>query len=125
MVKKPVSLYLEADLIEELKRRNVNISELVNDFLQAYLAGGRRSREIQDRIAQLQQELYRAMREEYLEWKLSEHIDYYKRMEAKKWNGRPELKQQFLQDTALRFGLTPGEVEAICQGARPIKSNPT
>jgi len=123
MAKKPVSLYLESDLVEEAKRRGLNISELVNDFLEAYLSGGQESGQIRLQIAQLQEKLREVIRREFLEWKFSEHIAYYKKMEAKGWSGRPELKQKFLEETAAKFGLTPGEVLAICEGARPSKFN--
>jgi hypothetical protein len=121
MAKKPVSLYLESAYVEEAKRRGLNLSELVNDFLEAYLSGGQEVRQIRLQIAQLQEKLRETIKREFLEWKLSQHITYYKQMEAKNWRGHPELKQKFLEDTAKKFGLTPGEVLAICEGARPSK----
>jgi hypothetical protein len=37
--RKPVCLYLNAQAVEELKKRNVNISQLVNDYLLKVLRG--------------------------------------------------------------------------------------
>jgi hypothetical protein len=37
--RKPVCLYLNAQAVEELKKRNVNISQLVNDYLLRVLRG--------------------------------------------------------------------------------------
>jgi hypothetical protein len=41
-------------------------------------------------------------------------------MEARGWDKYPGGKQKFLEDSAARLGLTPGEVEAYCKGARKV-----
>jgi len=125
MTKQPTTLYLDREVVEELRRRGLNLSEVVNRYLHALLGLGSKTAQIQAQIWELQKQLLQAAREELLELQLAEHVACYKKLEAKGWAGVPGGKQKFLEDTARKFGLTPGEVEAICQGARPIKPNPT
>jgi hypothetical protein len=130
--KRHVTLTIDASLHDLVKSKTDNVSQLVEDLLRAWISHederAKREAELLAQIQKLEAEL-RDLRAQYskkaalqvLLDKMAPWVEFYKKMEAKKWSGRPELKQQFLEDTARKFGLTPGEVEAICQGARPSK----
>jgi hypothetical protein len=124
MTKQPTTLYLDREVVEELRRRGLNLSEVVNRYLHALLGLGSKTAQIQAKIWELQKQLLEAAKEELLELQLAEHVEFYKKAEAKGWGNYPGGKQKFLEDTAKKFGLTPGEVLAICEGARPSKFNP-
>lgn len=70
MSKKVTTLYLHKELVEEAKKRGINLSELFNDFLKEYLADEelRKLEEIEKKIEELERELakLRAMREAIL-----------------------------------------------------------
>ena len=119
-MKKPTTLYLDAEVVEALRKQGVNISEVVNRYLRAILCRDSEVARIQQQIWELEAQLREVAAREILLAKLEPYVEYYKKMEARGWKGLEGGKQRWLEESARRLGLTPGELEAYCKGARKV-----
>lgn len=128
MVKKPVTLYLEEDLVEDLKERKYNISQLCNDAMRVYVTNDMGDIEISTRLSAIDVILFdlkTIMLKKQLEYDKS--VADYDSMQAKRKQIEDDFRDsqqtlrlsrliQDLNRNVIALEYNADEVESICVG---------
>ena len=109
-----VTLSLDVELVQELKRRGINISHEVNRFLGEVVKGEKLAEsdelriarqacvDAEERLKQIQEAEEQNRREQELDARLAGHREYYRK---KRWESE-DHRRQWLAEAALKLGIS-------------------